>query len=74
MDQIPYVLANGFAKEADIPGINYNTWNFEKAAAVWQQGMILGSETASTVSSRGVYKFPKVEIHGNVRRPSVFGL
>lgn len=58
MDQIPYVLANGFAKDVDIPGINYNTWNYAKAKAVWGQGMILGSETASTVSSRGVYKFP----------------
>lgn len=58
MDQIPYVLANGFAKDVDIPGINYNTWNYPKAAATWTQGLILGSETASTVSSRGVYKFP----------------
>ena len=58
MDQIPYVLANGFAKDVDIPGINYNTWNYAKAKAAWSQGMILGSETASTVSSRGVYKFP----------------
>ncbi len=58
MDQIPCVLANGFAKDVDIPGINYNTWNYAKAKNVWRQGIILGSETASTVSSRGVYKFP----------------
>lgn len=58
MDQIPYVVKNGFAADVDIPGINYNTWNYDKARAVWNQNMILGSETASTVSSRGVYKFP----------------
>lgn len=58
MDQIPYVLRNGFAAHVDIPGINYNTWNYSWARQVWDQGLILGSETASTVSSRGVYKFP----------------
>lgn len=58
MDQVPYVVRNGFAAHVDIPGINYNTWNYAKAREVWSQGMILGSETASTVSSRGVYKFP----------------
>ena len=58
MDQVPYVLRNGFAAHVDIPGINYNTWHYAWAREVWDQGMILGSETASTVSSRGVYKFP----------------
>ena len=58
MDQIPYVLKNGFARYIDVPGINYNTWNYDKAFSVWSQQIILGSETASTVSSRGVYKFP----------------
>lgn len=58
MDQIPYVLKNGFARDVDVPGINYNTWNYAKADSVWNKGFVLGSETASTVSSRGVYKFP----------------
>lgn len=58
MDQIPYVLKNGFARQIDIPGINYNVQRYEQAFATWSQGLILGSETASTVSSRGVYKFP----------------
>lgn len=58
MDQIPYVLKNGFEREIDIPGINYNTQNYPQAYAQWRQHIILGSETASTVSSRGVYKFP----------------
>lgn len=58
MDQIPYVLKNGFERHVDVPGINYNTQNYHKAFAQWNQHIILGSETASTVSSRGVYKFP----------------
>ena len=42
----------------DIPGINYHPWDYVKAHDVLPQGFILGSETASTVSSRGVYHFP----------------
>lgn len=64
MDQIKYVVRNGFARDVDVPGINYNTWNYAEADATWTQGMILGSETASTVSSRGVYKFPVVQRKG----------
>jgi len=66
MDQIKYVLKNDFARDVDIPGINYNTWNYADARATWTQGMILGSETASTVSSRGAYKFPVELLKGAV--------
>jgi beta-galactosidase len=31
---------------------------YDEAFAKFPQGFILGSETASTVSSRGIYKFP----------------
>lgn len=58
MDQIGCVLDNGFAASLDIPGFNYKPQYYEKAYAVLPQRMILGSETASTVSSRGVYHFP----------------
>ena len=58
MDQITYVLNNNFADNIDIPGINYNTQNYTHAFETWPQHLILGSETASTVSSRSVYKFP----------------
>ena len=58
MDQVATVLTNDFARDIDIPGINYRTHKYYDAKATWTQGMILGSETASTVSSRGVYKFP----------------
>src|SRR5690606_16689283 len=33
---------------------------YEEAYQKFPQGFILGSETASTVSSRGIYKFPVV--------------
>lgn len=58
MDQIGAVLDNGFAASLDIPGFNYKPQFYEKAYDVLPQKMILGSETASTVSSRGTYHFP----------------
>ncbi|MDE6077866.1 MAG: beta-galactosidase, partial [Muribaculaceae bacterium] len=58
MDQIGAVLGNGFAASLDIPGFNYKPQHYEKAYATLPQKLILGSETASTVSSRGVYHFP----------------
>ncbi len=58
MDQIYAVLDNGFAAALDIPGFNYKPHFYEKADSVLPQKMILGSETASTVSSRGKYYFP----------------
>lgn len=58
MDQIRAVLDNGFAASLDIPGFNYKPQHYKRAFEVLPQKMILGSETASTVSSRGVYHFP----------------
>lgn len=60
MDQINAVLGNGFAASLDIPGFNYKPQYYDTAYAVLPQRLILGSETASTVSSRGVYHFPPV--------------
>lgn len=42
----------------DIPGLNYRTSRYEEAYQRLPQNLILGSETSSTVSSRGVYKLP----------------
>lgn len=58
MDQIRAVLDNGFAASLDIPGFNYKPQYYDEAYAKLPQKLILGSETASTVSSRGVYHFP----------------
>lgn len=58
MDQIGAVLDNGFAAALDIPGFNYKPQYYDEAYEKLPQRLILGSETASTVSSRGVYHFP----------------
>lgn len=58
MDQIGAVLDNGFAATTDIPGFNYKPQYYDRAYSMLPQRMILGSETASTVSSRGKYYFP----------------
>ena len=60
MDQIKAALDNNFAALLDIAGFNYKPFQYEMANDRLPQGFILGSETASTVSSRGVYKFPAV--------------
>ena len=58
MDQVKAVMNSGFGVLLDIPGLNYRVHLYEEAYEKFPQGFILGSETASTVSSRGVYKFP----------------
>ncbi len=58
MDQISSVLDNGFAAALDIPGFNYKPMFYKRAYEVLPQKLVLGTETASTVSSRGVYMFP----------------
>ena len=60
MDRIDNALSSGFAQVIDIPGINYRLPRYENAYQHLRHGFVLGSETASTVSSRGVYKFPVV--------------
>ena len=65
MDQVTAVMESGFGALLDIPGLNYRTQLYQEAYEKFPQGMILGSETASTVSSRGIYKFP-VKAGGNV--------
>ena len=58
MDRIDNALSTGYAQILDIPGMNYRTHKYEMAHEKLRHGFLLGSETASTVSSRGVYKFP----------------
>jgi len=58
MDQVSCVLSNGFAAMIDVPGFNYRAHRYVEAYGQLPQNIVLGSETASTVSSRGVYKFP----------------
>ena len=58
MDQYYAVTVNGFAEQLDIVGYNYKIDRYIPAYEILPQRIILGSETASTVSSRGVYHFP----------------
>lgn len=58
IDQVSCILENGFASSIDIPGLNYRTQRYVETYEKMPQKLILGSETASTVSSRGIYKFP----------------
>ena len=61
MDRVTCVLNNGFAAMLDVPGFNYRVSRYKEAFEKLPQNLILGSETASTISSRGVYKFPVVK-------------
>lgn len=58
MDQVKAVIDNGFAAELDVPGFNYRVHLYEEALPKLPQNILLGSETTSTVSSRGKYYFP----------------
>lgn len=71
MDQIGSVLDNGFAAALDIPGFNYKPQFYDSIYAKLPQQMVLGSETASTVSSRGVYHFPVTLPDGNARHTAM---
>ena len=58
MDQAGGALKSGFAQVMDVPGFNYRVHKYDNNIKQLPKGFLLGSETASTVSSRGVYKFP----------------
>lgn len=58
MDRVSCVLNNGFATMIGVPGLNYRVPRYKEAYGNLPQNFVLGTETASTVSSRGVYKFP----------------
>ena len=60
MDQAMHVIHNGFGAAVELPGFNYRTGRYIEGYENLPQKMILGSETASTVSSRGVYKLPAI--------------
>lgn len=54
-------IKNGLAAEVDLVGFNYKPYDYLKKHNEYPNFTIYGSETASTVSSRGVYKFPVIE-------------
>ena len=58
MDAPDAVVNNNMAAVMDVAGFNYRPHKYQENYKKLPQQIILGSETASTVSSRGVYKFP----------------
>ena len=58
LDRGTAALKSGVAQAMDVPGFNYRLHLYKSSIDKLPQGFLLGSETASTVSSRGVYKFP----------------
>lgn len=58
MDRPDHVFSNGMAAIMDVPGFNYRSFRYQEAYDKLSQQVILGTETTSTFSSRGVYKFP----------------
>ena len=58
MDRVDNAMATGFAQAMEVPGLNYRLHRYQAAYDRLQHGFLLGSETASTVSSRGTYYFP----------------
>ena len=58
MDAPDAVVNNNFAAVMDVAGFNYRPHKYQTNYLKLPQQNILGTETVSTVSSRGVYKFP----------------
>jgi beta-galactosidase len=65
-------IANKLADQVDIPGINYRPWIYEMVQQEHPGWIIVGSETASCVSSRGVYHLPieKYQKHASLELTS----
>jgi beta-galactosidase len=58
-------IHNHVADQVDVPGFNYQPMRYEEIMRAHPEWVIFGSETASCVSSRGVYHLPieKYEKH-----------
>ena len=68
-DRPDNAVSTGFLQTMDVPGLNYRLHRYQDTYNKLWHGFLLGSETTSTVSSRGVYKFP-VKIDDNARYSS----
>ncbi len=51
-------IENGLAEAVDIPGWNYKPHLYYKYHWLYPEFCMIGSETSSSVSSRGIYHFP----------------
>ena len=61
LDRWPWAIKSGVAGEMDITGLNYRLPYYGEARKAAKNSVVLGSETASTVSTRGHYYFPVAE-------------
>jgi beta-galactosidase len=69
LNQAQNAVKNGIAAQLDIPGFNYQAKGYDWILRDHPEWTIVGSETASTVSSRGIYHLPieKYEKHPSLR-------
>ena len=58
LDRVDAAIKSKVAATMDIVGLNYRTHRYQYAYDKTPQKFVLGTETGSTVSSRGVYKTP----------------
>lgn len=58
MDNPTAVVNNNFASVLDVAGFNYRPHLYHENYKKLPQRLLIGSETCSTFSSRGIYKFP----------------
>ncbi|MBO6166958.1 MAG: DUF4982 domain-containing protein [Kiritimatiellae bacterium] len=65
MDRWPGPIKSGIAGIMDLNGLNYRLNYYSMARDASRSGIVLGSETASTFSSRGCYYFPPDAIATN---------
>ena len=70
VDRPDEAAETGVLQQLDLPGINYRLPRYGLAREASRTGLVLGSETASTVSSRGEYFFPDEEGRGVARSGS----
>jgi beta-galactosidase len=63
-NSISNAVKNGLAAVVDVVGLNYWPENFAKIHQLYPQWKLIGSETESTISSRGEYMFPVKERKG----------
>jgi beta-galactosidase len=68
-NQVANAIRNGLAAEVDIPGFNYGVRDYARILKEHPGWTIVGAETASCVSSRGVYHLPieKYEKHPSLQ-------
>lgn len=57
-------IKNGLDEAVDLVGFNYKPYDYRNKHREYPDFILYGSETASTVSSRGEYKFPVKENRG----------